>query len=281
MDLVDIKQDMYQLKDLALGVIWQLPYDMRRSLFRLTFPTRFSVYQDMRRISDVDFGFGRFDEHKCIFIHIPKCAGISVSRGLFGGLAGTHNSIKTFQLVYSKEELDRYFKFAFVRNPWDRLLSAYNFLRGGGLTYQDQEWAKANLSRFTSFAQFVHEWVTPTNVNSWQHFKPQHRFITDPAGNMPLDYLGYFENIRADFENITSILDIDAKLPHHNSSSGGSDDAYQSHYDAETREIVANAYRRDIELLGYDFDSNIDHARFKTRADAEALRANFRRRVQS
>lgn len=281
MDLVDIKHDMYQLKDLALSVIWQLPYDMRRSLFRLTFPARFSTYQDMRRISDVDFGFGSFDEHKCIFIHIPKCAGISVSRGLFGGLAGTHNSIKTFQLVYSKEELEQYFKFTFVRNPWDRLHSAYEFLRRGGLTHEDKQWAEGNLSRFTSFGQFVREWVTPTNVNSWQHFKPQHRFITDPAGNMPLDYIGYFENIRADFENIANILGIDTKLPHHNSGFGNSHDAYPSHYDAETREIVANVYKRDIDLLGYDFDSNVDPARFQTGADVDVLLAKFRRRLQS
>lgn len=278
MENVVLKQDLHQLKDLALSVIWALPYDMRRNLFRLTFPGRFSTYQHMRSNGEVEFAFGPFDEHKCIFIHIPKCAGISVSRGLFGGLAGTHNAIKTFQLVYSEAELNRYLKFAFVRNPWDRLHSAYEFLRQGGITLQDKAWAESNMTRFADFKQFVREWVNPVNVGSWQHFKPQYRFITDPAGNMPIDYLGYFENIEADFNNIASILGVKASLPHHNGQARRREVPYQAHYDAETREIVASVYKRDIELLGYDFDHNIDAARFKKPEQVDVLRRNFTRR---
>jgi hypothetical protein len=275
MENVVMKQDLYQLKDLALSVLWQLPYDVRRNLFRVAFPGRFSTYQHMRSNSEVEFAFGPFDQHKCIFVHIPKCAGISVSRGLFGGLAGTHNSIKTFQLVYSEEDLNRYLKFTFVRNPWDRFHSAYEFLRRGGLTVQDKAWANANMSRFADFKQFVREWVTPANVSSWQHFKPQYRFITDPAGNMPIDYLGYYENLEADFNNIASILGVNATLPHHNSVAARREVPYQEHYDAETREIVASVYKRDIELLGYDFENNIDPGRFKTAAQVDVLRKNF------
>lgn len=278
MQLADMRQDVHQLKDLALSVLWQLPYDVRRKLFKLTFPRRFLTYQDMRSLSTVDFAFGPFDEHKCIFIHIPKCAGISVSRGLFGTLAGTHNSIKTFQLVYTKEELRRYFKFTFVRNPWDRLHSAFTFLRKGGFTAEDKAWSEANISRFDDFGQFVKEWVTPANVNSWQHFKPQYRFITDPAGSMPIDYLGYFENLSVDFRHVANILGIETDLPHHNNAQSKHDrQPYQEFYDAETRAIVASVYQRDIELLGYDFDRNVDPARFVTETEVERLKQRFKR----
>ena len=270
--------DVHVLKDLAMSLLWQLPYDARRNLFRLAFPFKFHTYQRMRELSEVsEFALGPFEVHRCIFIHIPKCAGISVSRGLFGRLVGTHNSIKTFQLIYPKEQLDRYFKFTFVRNPWDRLVSAYRFLKSGGFNAEDKAWADANLRRFVDFRDFVRRWVTPANVNSWQHFKPQYRFITDPSGQMPMDYLGYFENLRNDFRNIANLLGLRVKLPHHNSSPPLlGDHHYTEKYDAETREIVASVYKRDIELLGYDFEKNIVPSRFHTQGDIERIRRRLR-----
>lgn len=242
-------------QDQVLGVAWRLPHDTRRALYRKVAAGSFNQFQEDRQApADQDYGLRPFDDKEAIFVHIPKCAGISVSRSLFGSLTGTHVAIKTFQLIYSKEEFDRYYKFSIVRNPWDRLHSAYRFLKQGGMTDDDRQWAEENLSSFDSFESFVTGWVSQENVASWQHFKPQHRFVVDPAGTLQLDFVGRFETLAADFKTIADRLGVDASLPHHNRTAGSSSD-YRSDYTDKTRRIVGEVYRKDVELFGYEFDS--------------------------
>ena len=123
------------VQDTLLEFVWQLPYEARRTAFKQFFPEQFDAFQQLRQLPPhADYGLAPFDQHRCIFVHVPKCAGVSISRSLFGSLVGTHIAMKSFQLIYTEEEFARYFKFAFVRNPWDRLVSAYRFLKRGGMT---------------------------------------------------------------------------------------------------------------------------------------------------
>jgi hypothetical protein len=66
-------------------------------------------------------------------VHVPKTAGVAISLALFGNLAGEHASIRDYQTIYPKSVFERYVRFTFVRNPWDRLLSAFSFLKSGGM----------------------------------------------------------------------------------------------------------------------------------------------------
>ena len=70
-----------------------------------------------------------FDEKKCIFFHIPKTAGISLVKALFGDLDWGHRDVNYYINVFDKKRFNDYFKFTFVRNPYDRLFSAYSFLK--------------------------------------------------------------------------------------------------------------------------------------------------------
>lgn len=244
------------VKELALNYIWHLPHDVRRRIYKSVFNREFKEYEAMRFNTEaVDYALDPFDKHKCIFIHIPKCAGISVSNALFGRLVGTHMAIKTFQLIYSKAEFESYFKFTIVRNPWDRLLSAYSFLKKGGFTEEDQVWAEENISSYDNFKSFVKEWVTPDNVITWQHFKPQHRYLLDPSGKLHIDFVGHFETLAQDFKSIASHIGIDTELQHMNKSrKKRSLLGYQAFYDDETAQIVADVYKTDLEWFGYTFD---------------------------
>jgi hypothetical protein len=147
-------------------------------------------------------------------------------------------------------KFSEYFKFTFVRNPWDRLLSAYMFLKKGGLNEMDRAWAETHLAPFETFDQFVLEWVNEENVWSWVHFIPQHHFICDTQGVVKMDFVGRQESIREDFDVVKQRLSIDIELPVLNKTRARSHHGY---YTEETREIVSRVYARDIELFDYYF----------------------------
>lgn len=190
------------------------------------------------------------DQHKCIFIHIPKAAGTSVTNALFGPVS---RHVPYFEYERANpRKFSEYYKFTFVRNPWDRLLSAYIFLKKGGLNEMDHTWAEEHLSQFETFEQFVVEWVNEENVWSWVHFVPQCHFICDDSGSIKMDFVGRQENMSADFDVVKKRLGIDVELPVLNKTRLR---LYHDEYTDETQEIVAKVYARDIELFDYQFSS--------------------------
>lgn len=201
-----------------------------------------------------DFSLKAFDEHECIFVHITKTAGTSVARSLFSYLPYHYTAID-YRVIYGKQDFNRYFKFAFVRNPWDRLYSAYRYLKTGGWNEDDHLWAHKNIGHIDSFDRFVKEWVNSENIHKHLHFKPQHDFICDDNGRILLDYLAYFETLEKDFKYICEKLNINAQLGRHNANPGAS---YLEAYDEESRQIVSDAYADDIKLFGYNFEGIAD-----------------------
>jgi hypothetical protein len=228
-----------------------LSYETRLWLYKLRHPGQ---YVRMRTIVQPspkgDFSLRAFDQYQCIFIHITKSAGTSISRSLFGYLPYHHTAID-YRVIFGRRTFNQYFKFAFVRNPWDRLYSAYRYLKSGGWNETDKQWAETHLGAFRDFNHFVKQWLTPEAINSHIHFWPQYRFLCDSRGRLLVDYLGYFETLQSDVEKISARLDIDASLARHNASPGRD---YRTVYDDVARNIVAQVYADDIELLGYDFD---------------------------
>jgi hypothetical protein len=230
-----------------------LPYEFRRQIFRLRRPEIYGSWQAMRVGENPDgYSFAPFDRYRCIFIHVPKCAGVSVSKSLFGGLAGGHRSIGRYQMIFRKREFDSYFKFAFVRNPWDRLLSAFLYLKGGGFNEVDRKWAEENLAAYSDFDSFVRRWVTPRKIWSWVHFIPQTYFI-GIDGAPALDFIGHYENLAADFRFVATKLGIEGRLTPANQNRSAARD-FRTFYTEETSDIVADVYRDDIKALGYCFD---------------------------
>ena len=102
------------IKEIAKQVFWSLPYETRRILFKVSCPR---AYQKLQALRTVEVGKGQtlmpFDKYQCIFVHIPKCAGISVCNSLFGGEAGWHIQIRKYQIAFTKSEFESYFKFTF------------------------------------------------------------------------------------------------------------------------------------------------------------------------
>lgn len=225
--------------------------EARHWLYKLRHPAEF---RELRRVVHPspkgDFSLRKFDQHQCIFVHITKSAGTSVAKALFGELP-YHYTATQYRVIFGRRDFSRYFKFAFVRNPWDRLYSAYSYLKGGGWDAKDKAWAEQHLTGIDDFNQFVTEWLTPARLDSHMHFWPQSRFICDRRGRPLIDYLGYFETIADDFDQIRRRLHIETTLPHTNASERI---GYRSAYSPEAVEAVARLYPEDIARFGYHFD---------------------------
>jgi len=224
--------------------------------------------------------------HKFIFIHIPKVAGTSLKRILtvpeVANKAGQVFSPFEFDekkfdpppphlrphdyLKYgyiSKDLFDTYFKFSFVRNPWSRIVSEYQYRHSYKYSFKD--------FLFKKFPR-------PSWSDSYCHVIPQYDFLYDNNGNLIVDFVGKYENLKEDFSYICNNLGIEYKnLPHEKKSSiilkrneinymelcrfvryfyrinKNTFRNYKDYYDDESIEHVARLYEKDVETFGYKF----------------------------
>jgi hypothetical protein len=182
-----------------------------------------------------------------LFIWINKTAGVSVSNAL-GINKDLYNHYTAMELreILGPTEFESKFKFGFVRNPWDKVVSEYRFRIW---TYQNE------LTSDTSFST----WLKSTYVDrdpkyyDWpKMFLPQLEWITNEKGEIAVDFIGRFENLQNDFDVISSAIKIDRQLLRHENRSRESA-GYRHYYDQETKTIVEKLFKADIEYFGYKF----------------------------
>ena len=228
-----------------------VPYETRYWLYKSRHPAEFERLRTaVNHHPQGDFSIRAFDQLQCIFVHITKSAGTSVAQGLFGELP-YHYTASQYRVIFGRRHFNRYFKFAFVRNPWDRLYSAYSYLQCGGWDDHDKAWRDANFEAVSDFDDFVLNWLTPERRFSHVHFWPQQRFLCDRHGRALLDHIGYFETLASDYEYIRQRIGSGAPLPHTNRSVRIS---YRDAFTPAAIKKVGELYANDIQLLGYQFD---------------------------
>ncbi|WP_202593874.1 sulfotransferase family 2 domain-containing protein [Desulfohalovibrio reitneri] len=204
-----------------------------------------------RRTTTTTYSLKPFLDHQAIFVHIPKCAGVSVCLALFGNLAGGHRTIREYAAIFSPREFRKFFKFTVVRNPWDRLVSAFLFLKRGGMNEDDRRWAERHIARFNDFPAFVSGWLSPENARTYHHFRPQFDYLTLDGQNLSVGYVARLETLGKDFGVISDKLGLRARLDRKNVNRAKR--PYREYYDEPSKRIVADVYAKDVEAFGYEF----------------------------
>ncbi len=186
------------------------------------------------------------DEPKFIWYRNPKVG----TRSLFHSFRGMGIQLAAEEprgCYYRPDEYRDYFKFAFVRNPWERMVSGWlnKIVEANRLDLPEQQHQE-----FQHFGKFV-SFCSKTDLQDFDlHFKPQHELIDLNE----LDYLGRMETFEKDVDEVFSHLGFEGfNVSHKNISKGKKN--YTKFYNKRTRALVANIYRKDIQLFNYRFDS--------------------------
>ncbi|MEZ9198479.1 sulfotransferase family 2 domain-containing protein [Shewanella sp. 10N.286.54.B9] len=193
-----------------------------------------------------------WSKNKCIFIHVPKVAGTSINHAIYGRTLGHYSSLEinnTFPQLFQKS-----FVFSLVRNPWDRVLSAYRFAKQGrtetmGVNNPEQY----QIPEFATFESFVLEWLADKNVDELDFvFQTQSRFLVDEKGELLPDYVGKLESLEESVPIIDSKLGRKLAIPHANKvNKKGS---YHDYYTSQKMiDVVSEKYAEDIKRFEYIF----------------------------
>lgn len=222
---------------------------IRKLLFKLKFRNEWNWLRDVLRSRNSNYNFESFRKTGSIFIHIPKSAGISISKSIYNNLGCGHLPLRYYGLFFDID-LKNYFKFTFVRNPFDRLFSAFNFLNKGGLNNRDKYLFNKYFRNCKDFRDFVLHGINNNNIYKIIHLIPQYEFISDVNGNILTDFIGRFENLRHDFEIITNKLNIEANLLNENITNK-KNESFLENYDDQMYSKVYDLYIKDFQLFDY------------------------------
>ncbi|MDE0178392.1 MAG: sulfotransferase family 2 domain-containing protein [Gammaproteobacteria bacterium] len=134
-----------------------------------------------------------------------------------------------------------YFKFAFVRDPYDRFVSVCAMLNKRNPGYRGRE---------TSFMKRA---LTVPRFRQRVLVRPQLDMLVDETGRLGMDYVGRYERLQEGFGEVCrqiGIAEVDLER-----SNVSEHDEYASYYDDELTGAVTAFYRRDFEALGYEMAS--------------------------
>lgn len=197
------------------------------------------------------------DDRKCLFIAVPKTGSTSVIQTMNMGEFGKGARIPPKPPVYhasiaeikNKETEIPEFSFAFVRNPWYRLLSL--FFESANLKDGNHHAFSPKIKEFETFNDFVIG-LRDAGLHEERHFLPCSHFVTID-GEIAVDFIGRFETLQEDFNKCLDTIGLERKpLVHWRGTRYPSDDM-SSYYNQEAKDIVAEIYEEDIRRFGYEF----------------------------
>lgn len=209
------------------------------------------------------------NNHKIIFVHITRTGGTSIERilnmkgkdnslklntlyGIYKGIALQHLNISEIKKL---KNVDDYFSFCVVRNPFDRIISEFKFLKSNTPNKFTKYFKK-------SFDKFVNEIVIAYNegkvnkfgfnkyeYNEEDHFKTQLSYIKN-NNKIDVNKILRFENLNRDWKEISNRFNLSTNLPKVNKSYHKN---YRRYYNKQNRKIIEKYYKEDLDYFNYSF----------------------------
>ena len=192
------------------------------------------------------------DSHKFVFHHVPKTGGSSITAALapfcnrwkgvlpeekHGWQVQFHRIGMHTQLEIIKsagELLAEYFSFAFVRNPYEVVVSAWDYEKIKNFDIYVEQQIFTGLQICARRSQYAH--------------------LSDEEGNLLVDYIGKYENFSEDFYKIIDAIQVPLMLiPKRNMRKERKTLDYKKYYTPLSREIVEEKYQKDLTYFGYEF----------------------------
>ena len=171
-----------------------------------------------------------FEDFPAVYFRVPKVASTSLLIGFR----------KKYKIEKCEEYEKSHFKFALVRNPFDRLASCYRHIIQKGAMQNIQ--GNPDFYQSMSFEDFVNAIEKIKIKNMDIHFRPQYTFIPETP-----DFLGKFENIENDFKTICEKIGLKCELRHENKTAKTN---YSIYTDDIIRKVV-KIYEKDFQLFKY------------------------------
>jgi hypothetical protein len=194
----------------------------------------------------------------CTFIHVPKTAGTTVGLWMQSYITQPGTEVKywdyhplcsSIQNTFAKN-----FTFTVVRNPWDRMVSYYNWVKDVK-DYRNSQFVTDNNLDPNNWPSF--EWFI-TNMDNFTYNNPRGPYKTGAHAPQvywhdgQIDAYLKFENLDKDFVQIQNIFECHEPLEKIKVSRPPNDD-YKNYYNDTTKAIVDRLYAEDIERFGYTF----------------------------
>lgn len=231
-----------------------------------------------------------------IFVHIPKTGGMSTLNSLLSFDAIVHRNIQEdIKLIKNKKRNpDNYFSFTIIRNPWDRMVSNYFFHKQrfhndpahhkkflkNNQKKKLQEWIDAHNKEdefwkkyeFKDWLKFFDEKNEEKSTSLYHNtIRATYLDLISINDKIAVDYIVNLHNYKKEINVIKILSGQSFNNPKYINRNKSSHKDYREYYDSKSIEIVANAYKKDIEAFNFKFDEK-EYAEHKKYINDEKLR---------
>lgn len=207
-----------------------------------------------------------------VFIHIPKTGGTSLALALEAramaddimlgdtpkalrrrrrvkdavtrGRLWKHSRLEDIEGLVPQEQLENLFAFTLVRNPWDRVVSLYHWLR-----VQTFRHPSISLAQTLSFCDFVQN---EAMIRAFEN-SPATSYMKTSDGRLQCSAFIRLEHFEEDAQPLFSHLGFELELSRVNTSQRLED--YRSYYTDAAAETIAQCCAADIDRFGYVFST--------------------------
>jgi hypothetical protein len=211
-------------------------------------------------------------EYKMIFIHIPRTGGTSMAYSLktlsstFKYPQWNHFNYIQYKIHLSQrfnENIDNYFVFTIIRNPWDRVVSHYEWHTSGSIS-DDKKYYDSGIKikprgrpiiqkkKRVPFDQYV---LSMKKIYTPFEKQTQYDYLKGPGNKLYIDFIIQYETLNEGLDCLRNKKKINLDFPHIHKT----DHKHYSEYfqnDLTLINAVRDYFKRDIDYFGYTYEWN-------------------------